>query len=177
MVISVHTVSTLGCHTLRHLGPVTDSDAVLCSHAEHVLLAGRESQGRVLPLVGDWRDPGPLPRPSVALPHLDDVLRDVASSVRLRLVPAQSNRLFAHRRHWQIARLRRHVYDKQHHLLIYEASAAKARALKDGDVPLFVCPSVRSFVRLSLVQFIKSFTTRQHLAASGGFSYRLRYIC
>jgi len=37
--------------------------------------------------------------------------------------------------------------------------------------------SVCLFVRLSSVKFVKSFARWQHLAASGGFSYRLRYTC
>jgi len=41
------------------------------------------------------------------------------------------------------------------------------------SIYLFVC----SFVRLSSVKFVKWFSTWQHLAASGGFSYRLRYTC
>jgi len=40
---------------------------------------------------------------------------------------------------------------------------------------LSVCPSVCLFVCLSFVKF-KSFATWQHLSASGGSSYRLRYI-
>ena len=51
--------------------------------------------------------------------------------------------------------------------------ARKLGALRNGDVLLFVCLSVRSFVSLSPVKFVKSFATWQHLAASGGFSYRL----
>ena len=47
----------------------------------------------------------------------------------------------------------------------------------DGDVFLFVCSSVRSFVCLSPVKFVKSFSTWQHLAVSGGLSCRLRYTC
>jgi len=31
--------------------------------------------------------------------------------------------------------------------------------------------------RLAPVKCVKSFATRQHLAASGGFSHRLRYTC
>jgi len=38
---------------------------------------------------------------------------------------------------------------------------------------LFVCLPVRLFVRLSLVKVVKSFATWQHLAESGGISYRL----
>jgi len=46
------------------------------------------------------------------------------------------------------------------------------QALRDGDVLLFVC----SFVcLLSTVKFVKTFATWQHLAASGGLPYRLRY--
>jgi len=45
--------------------------------------------------------------------------------------------------------------------------------LHDGDVFRFIC----FFVRLSLSKFAKSFTTWQHLAASGGLSYRLQYTC
>jgi len=39
---------------------------------------------------------------------------------------------------------------------------------------MFVCSSVCLFVRLSSVKFVKSIATWQHLAASGGLSYRLR---
>ena len=46
---------------------------------------------------------------------------------------------------------------------------AKVGTLRDGTVLLFVC----SFVCLSLVKFVKSFATWQHLTASGGFSHRL----
>ena len=84
----MHTVSALGDDTLRHLGPVSDSDPVLSGHAEDVLLSGRESQGDVLSLIGHWRHTGPLPCPPVTFTHLDDVLRDVTSSVRLWFVPA-----------------------------------------------------------------------------------------
>ena len=50
-----------------------------------------------------------------------------------------------------------------------------AVAIRDGDVLLFVCLSVRSFVCLSPVKFVKSFGRWQHLAASAALSYRVRY--
>jgi len=58
--------------------------------------------------------------------------------------------------------------------LIVKISAARnARPLRNGVVFLSVC----SFVRLSPVKFVKLFTRWQHLVASGGLSYRLRYAC
>jgi len=42
---------------------------------------------------------------------------------------------------------------------------------------LSVRPSVRLFVSLSPVKFVKSFARGQHLAASEGLSYRVRYSC
>ena len=39
------------------------------------------------------------------------------------------------------------------------------------------CSSVRLFVCLSPVEFVKSFARWQHLAACESFSYRLRYTC
>jgi len=39
------------------------------------------------------------------------------------------------------------------------------------------CSSVRPFVSLSLVKFVKLFARWQHMAASGGLSYRVRYTC
>jgi len=44
-------------------------------------------------------------------------------------------------------------------------------------VCVFVCLFVRLFVCLSPVNFLKSFARWQHLEASGGLSYRLRYTC
>ena len=43
--------------------------------------------------------------------------------------------------------------------------------IRDDSVHLNAC----LFVSLSPVKFAQSFATWQHLAASGGFSYRLRY--
>ena len=49
------------------------------------------------------------------------------------------------------------------------------------SVYLSVCWSIRlsvlSYVPLSPVKFVKLFATRQHLTASGCFSYRHRYTC
>ena len=42
---------------------------------------------------------------------------------------------------------------------------------------MFFCLSVRLFVCLSPVKFVKSFARWQHLATSGGLSCRLRYSC
>jgi len=46
-------------------------------------------------------------------------------------------------------------------------------AMRCLSVCLFDCLFVCLFVRLSLVKSVKSFATWQHLAASGGFLYRL----
>jgi len=54
------------------------------------------------------------------------------------------------------------------YILLLSSTLANAPALRVGDVFLFVC--------LSAVKFVKSFATWQHLVASVGLSYRLRYI-
>jgi len=52
-----------------------------------------------------------------------------------------------------------------------------AGTLRDGDVLLFICLSVRLFVRLSPVKFVKSFATCQHLVASGAYRTLVMSTC